>query len=125
MKSRLRSRAVNHPITVKGRIYLSVTMVLIALVLGFATSVGLYQVFRTHLRQSASFGRLFCGEGLHVDDTTSGSRSRRLICRDGEGTEVGPRNNLIAVKMALPFILIYGGTGILLAWTIGARRGGQ
>lgn len=120
MRKRRLSRAVDHPLTTKGRIYLSGVMIVIALVLGFATSVGLYQATKTYVRQSALFGRIFCGEGQWVDDAPSRNRSRRMICRNADGVEVSERNNLIAVKMALPFILLYGGTGLLIAWTVGA-----
>lgn len=117
------SRAVSHSFTVRSRIYLSGVMLLIALVLGFATAIGLYQLTKTHVRESVLFGRLLCGEGQRVDDVANSNRGRRMICVDANGTEVSARNNLIAVKMALPFILLYGGTGLLIAWTVGSRRG--
>ncbi|MBX9454822.1 MAG: hypothetical protein KL863_01620 [Rhizobium sp.] len=120
MRKRRLSSAVHHPVTLKGRIYLSGVVILIALVLGFATSIGLYQATKTHLRESTLFGRLLCGEGQWVDDAPSNNRSRRMICRNADGVEVSERNNLIAVKMALPFILLYAGTGLLAAWTVGA-----
>jgi hypothetical protein len=109
---------VSKPITLKGRIWLSVVMLLAALVLGFATSVGFYQITREYARNSDVLGRIFCGEGQHIDDVASSGGSRRMICRDAAGAEVGPRNNLIAVKMGLPFILLYGSAGLLIAWTL-------
>ena len=118
MRRRL-PRAVNRPLTVKGRIYLSGVMVLIALVLGFATSLGLYQVMKTHIRESALLGHLLCGAGQRVDDVPGKNKSRRMICRDMDGVEVSARNNPVAVKMALPFIVLYAGTGIIIAWTVG------
>lgn len=102
---------------------MSGVMVLIALVLGFATSLGLYQVMKTHIRESALFGRLLCGAGQRVDDVPGKNNSRRMICRDMDGVEVSARSNLVAVKMALPFILLYAGTGMLIAWTVG--QGGR
>jgi hypothetical protein len=110
------------PITTRGRIALSAVMILMGIVLGFATALGLYQVTKRSVRESTTIGWLLCGSGQFVDDVESGNRGRRMICRNADGTEVSARNNLVAVKMALPFIVFYAGTGVLIAWTIGARR---
>jgi hypothetical protein len=97
-------------------------MLLVALVLGFATSVALYQVNRDVLRRSDALGYILCGEGQHIDDVPSGRKGRRMICRDGAGIEVSARNNFIAVNMALPFIVIFAIPGLMLAWMVDWRE---
>ncbi|MDO6965538.1 hypothetical protein [Rhizobium alvei] len=105
-------------ITTRGRIYLSIVMVLIALVMGFAASGILYKVAGNSLRSSTAMGRILCGEGQKIDHTTgSNGKGIRMVCLDATGTEVGPRNNLIAVKLALPFFILIAVPGLWFAWT--------
>ena len=35
-----------------------------------------------------------------------------MICRDGQGVEVSGRNNLVAILMGLPFILLIAVPGL-------------
>lgn len=106
----------------RGRAALSGFLLLAAIILGFAASTALYQVKRDFFRSSAVMGTLLCGSGQHIDDVSSPQRSRRMICRDAEGTEVSARNNLIAVKMALPFIVLFAVPALWFAWTADLRR---
>lgn len=122
MASRHSSYSTGKPITIKGRLIISGCMLLLALVLGFATSVALYQFNRDFLRQSDIVGYVLCGEGQHIDNVPSGSKGTRMICRDATGTEVSARNNLIAVNMALPFILLFAVPGLLMAWLLDFRE---
>lgn len=110
--------AISKPITVRGRLMLSGCMLLVALVLGFAASVALYQMNRDALRQSDVLGYVLCGDGQHIDDVPSGSKGTRMICRDPAGVEVSDRNNLVAVNMALPFIVLFAMPGLMLAWMV-------
>ena len=110
-------------ISIKGRLILSGCMLLVALVLGFAASIALYQMNREVLRRSDALGYLLCGEGQHIDDVPVGSgRGRRMICRDTAGTEVSGRNNLFSVKMALPFFILFAIPGLMLAWMVDWRE---
>lgn len=109
------------PITRRGRLMLSGCLLLVAIVLGFAASVALYQVNRNLFRSSAVIGTILCGSGQRVDDVPSPPHSRRMICRNAEGVEVSARNNLIAVKMALPFIVLIAVPGLWFAWTANLR----
>lgn len=109
------------PISLKGRLILSGCILLAAAVLGFAASVALYQTNRDVLRQSDTLGYVVCGKGQHIDDVSAGRSARRMICRDAEGVEVSARNNLIAVNMGLPFILIFAVPGMMLAWMVDWR----
>ena len=119
----MHSRSVTgRSITVKGRLFISGCILLAALVLGFAVSVTLYQLNRDFMRQSDMVGYAFCGADQHVDDVPSGNKSRRMICRDATGAEVSARNNLIAVNMALPFIIMLAVPGILMAWILDFRE---
>lgn len=111
-----------NPISTKGRLILSGCMPLVALVLGFAASVALYQMNSDLLRKSDAVGYILCGEGQHIDDVPSGRKGRRMICRDEAGVEVSARNNFIAVNMALPFIVIFAIPGLLMAWTVDFRE---
>ncbi|CAN7591360.1 hypothetical protein [Rhizobium sp. LjRoot254] len=110
------------PITVKGRLIISGCILLAALVLGFAISVALYQFNRDLFRKSDALGYALCGEGQHIDDVPSGSKGTRMICRDAAGTEVSARNNMIAVNMALPFIIMLAAPGMLMAWILDFRE---
>ena len=110
------------PITIKGRLIVSGCMLLAALVLGFAISVALYQFNRDFMRESDSLGYVLCGVGQHIDDVPSGSKGTRMICRDAAGTEVSARNNMIAVNMALPFIIMLAVPGMLMAWMVEFRE---
>jgi hypothetical protein len=94
------------PISRGGRLIVAACLLLAAVVLGFAASIALYQFNRDLVRSSEGLGRLLCGEGQHVDDVPTRPRGTRMICRDAAGVEVSARNNLIAVKMALPFVLV-------------------
>jgi hypothetical protein len=109
------------PISTKGRLYLSGCMLLVAMVLGFAASLVLYQTNRDLMRQSDVVGYVLCGQGQHIDDVPSG-KGRRMICRDASGTEVSARNNFIAVNMALPFIVMFAMPGLLVAWMVDFRE---
>lgn len=110
------------PITIKGRLIISGCMLLAALVLGFAVSVALYQFNRDFMSKSDMIGYALCGAGQHIDDVPSGSKGTRMICRDAAGTEVSARNNMIAVNMALPFIIMLAVPGILMAWMLDFRE---
>jgi hypothetical protein len=111
----------SQPISIRGRILLSVIFLLIALTVGFAVSTGLYQYNRETMQKSDILGSLLCGQGQHVDDVPTTHRSRRMICRDASGAEVSARNNLIAVKMALPFFLMMAAPALLFAWSADFR----
>ena len=110
------------PISIKGRLILSGCMLLVALVLGFAASIALYQMNREVLRRSDALGYVLCGEGQHIDDVPSGRKGTRMICRDAAGVEVSARNNFIAVNMALPFIVMFAVPGLLMAWMLDFRE---
>lgn len=110
--------AISKPITVRGRLILSGCMLLVALVLGFAASVALYQMNRDVLRQSDALGYVLCGDGQHVDDVPSGRKGTRMICRNPAGVEVSARNNFVAVNMALPFIAFFAMPGLMLVWMV-------
>lgn len=97
-------------------------MLLVALVLGFAASIALYQMNREVLRRSDALGYVLCGEGQHIDDVPSGRTGTRMICRDAAGVEVSARNNFIAVNMALPFIVMFAVPGLLMAWMLDFRE---
>jgi hypothetical protein len=122
MASRHSRYITGTPITIKGRLIISGCILLAALVLGFAISVALYQFNRDLLRQSDMVGYVLCGESQHIDDVASGSKGTRMICRDAVGAEVSARNNMIAVNMALPFILFFAVPGILIAWLLDFRE---
>jgi hypothetical protein len=102
----------SRPITRSGRLILAGCVLLVSVVLGFAASTGLYQAHRQAARSSPVLGRLLCGPGQRVGDVPAGRRGRRLICRNEHGHEVSARNNLVAVWMALPFILLIAGPGL-------------
>jgi disulfide bond formation protein DsbB len=114
--------SVGKPMSRKTRIIVSGFMLLAATILGLGASVALYQVNREAVRQSDMLGSLLCGEGQHVDDVPSGRKGTRMICRDAAGTEVSARNNLIAINMALPFILIFAAPMILVVWIADFRE---
>ena len=109
------------PITRRDRLVLSACLLLVSIVLGFAASIALYQFNRSLFRSSPVIGYLLCGEGQRIDDVPSPPHSRRMICRNAEGEEVSVRNNLIAVKMALPFIVLIAVPGLWFAWTADLR----
>lgn len=111
------------PISVRGRLLITACLMLVAIVLGSATSVALYQANRETLRHSEALGYVLCGEGQHVDDVpTEERKARRLICRNDAGAEVGARNSLIAAKMSIPFILLFAIPGMMLAWMVDWRQ---
>lgn len=122
MASRHSHYIAGKPISTKGRLILSGCMLLVALVLGFAASVVLYQTNRELMRGSDVIGYVLCGQGQHIDDVPSGRKGRRMICRDEAGVEVSARNNLIAVNMALPFIVMFAIPGLLVAWMVDFRE---
>lgn len=101
---------------------LSGFLLLAAIILGFAASTAAYQLNRELFRSSDAIGYVLCGAGQHVDTIRSGSRGTRMICRDAAGTEASARNNLIAVKMALPFFILFGIPLQMLAWLVPWRR---
>jgi len=121
MASRHSTYITSKPISTKGRVILSACMLLVAIVLGFAASQVLYQTNRDLLRQSDTIGYVLCGSGQHIDEVPTG-KGRRMICRDGAGVEVSARNNLIAVNMALPFIVMFAVPGLLVAWMLDFRE---
>lgn len=106
----------------KTRIVVSGLMLLAATILGLGASIALYQVNRDTMRRSDIVGSLLCGDGQHIDDVPSGSKSTRMICRDATGAEIGARDNLIAIKMALPFILVFAAPMILVVWISDFRQ---
>jgi hypothetical protein len=114
--------SISRPMSRRTRVILSGFMLLAAMILGLGASVALYQVNRETLRQSDMLGSLLCGEGQHIDDVPAGSKGTRMICRDAAGTEVSARNNTIALKMALPFILIFAAPMILVVWIADFRE---
>jgi hypothetical protein len=123
MRGRFSSRStISGPITRRGRLILSGCLLLVALVLGVAASTAIYQFNRDLIRSSDVLGYMLCGEGQHVDDVPSKPRGTRLICRDAAGAEVSARNNLIAVNMALPFILLIAIPALWFAWTAEIRE---
>jgi len=121
MASRHSQYITSKPISTKGRVILSVCMLLVATVLGFAASAVLYQTNRELLRQSAVVGYVFCGEGQRIDDVPTG-KGHRMICRDAAGAEVSARNNFIAINVALPFIVMFFMPGLLVAWMVDFRE---
>lgn len=122
MASRHSRYITGKPISIRGRLILSLCMLLAATVLGFAASIALYQTNREVLRQSDVLGYILCGEGQHIDDVPSGRKGRRMICRDAVGVEVSARNNFIAINMGLPFIVIFAVPGLLMAWRLDFRE---
>ena len=122
MASRHSRYITGKPISIRGRLILSLCMLLAATVLGFAASIALYQTNRELLRQSDVLGYILCGEGQHIDDVPSGRKGRRMICRDAAGVEVSARNNFIAINMGLPFIVIFAVPGLLMAWRLDFRE---
>ena len=121
-KTSYSSGRIGAPMSRKTRMILSGFLLLAAVVLGFGASLALYYTNRELFRSSDAIGYVLCGSGQHVDDVPSGSNSRRMICRDAAGTEVSARNNLIAVKMALPFMVLFGIPLQLLAWVVQWRE---
>jgi hypothetical protein len=121
MASRHSHYIVGKPISTKGRLILSLGILLIALVLGFAASSVLYQTNRDLMRQSDVIGYVLCGESQRIDDVPA-RKGRRMICRDAAGLEVSARNNLIAVNMALPFIVMFAMPGLMVAWMLDFRE---
>lgn len=121
MVSRHSQYITSKPISTKGRIILSVCMLLVATVLGFAASQVLYQTNRDLLRQSDTVGYVLCGSGQRIDEVPTG-KGRRMICRDAAGAEVSARNNFIAINMALPFIVMFAMPGLLVAWMMDFRE---
>ena len=122
MASRHSRYITGTPISIRGRLILSLCVLLAATVLGFAASIALYQTNRDVLRQSDALGYILCGEGQHIDDVPSGRKGRRMICRDAAGVEVSARNNFIAINMGLPFIVMFAVPGLLMAWTLDFRE---
>jgi len=118
MRIRQSNYGTGKPITLKGRMIISGCLMLVAIILGFAASVALYQFNRELFRSSNAIGYVLCGSGQHVDDVPTARRSTRMICRDAQGVEVSARNNLIAVKMALPFMILIGIPLQMLAWLV-------
>lgn len=97
-----------------------------AVTLGFAVMLVVYDANRNALRGSELLGRLVCGEGQRVDDVPASRRGRRFVCQDAAGREVSARNNLVAVTMALPFVVLLVVPAALLAllpdWRETGRR---
>jgi len=122
MASRHSQYITGKPISLKGRLILTVCMLLAATVLGIAASVALYQSNRDLLRQSDAVGYVLCGAGQHIDDVPAGRKGMRTICRDAAGTEVSARNNFIAINMGLPFIVLFAVPGLMLAWMVDWRE---
>lgn len=116
------SGRIGAPMSRKTRMIMSGFLLLAAVVLGFGASLALYQVKREFFRSSNAIGYVLCGSGQHVDDVPSSSKGRRMICRDAAGTEVSARNNLVAVKMALPFMVLFGIPLQMLAWLVQWRE---
>ena len=109
-------------ITLKGRMMLSGFLLLAAIILGFAASLALFHSNRELFRSSDAIGYMLCGSGQHVDNVPSASKGTRMICRDAAGVEVSARNNLIAVKMALPFMILFGFPLQMIAWMVAWTR---
>ena len=123
MTSRHSHSITGRPISTSGRWIITGCLMLAAIVLGFAASIALYQTNREMMRQSDILGYVLCGEGQHIDDVPVGSgRGRRMVCRDTAGTEVSARNNLVSVKMALPFFILFAIPGLMLAWMVDWRE---
>jgi hypothetical protein len=123
MASRQSHFITGRPISTSGRWIITGCLMLAAIVLGFAASIVLYQTNRELMRQSTVLGYVLCGEGQRIDDVPARSgRGRRMICRDAAGTEVSARNNLVSVKMALPFFILFAIPGLMLAWMVDWRE---
>jgi hypothetical protein len=122
MRGRKPSYGVGTPITLKGRMIISGCLLLVAIILGFAASIALYQFNRDFFRSSDAVGYVLCGPRQHIDDVPSPPHSRRMICRNDDGIEVSARNNLIAVNMALPFIVLFSIPFQMLAWRVAWRE---
>jgi hypothetical protein len=123
MASRQSHYITGRPISTSGRWIITGCLMLAAIVLGFAASIVLYQANREMMRESNILGYVLCGEGQHIDDVpVKSGRGRRMICRDAAGTEVTARNNLVSVKMALPFFILFAIPGLMLAWMVDWRE---
>lgn len=116
-------RLTSRPIGRRGRLALCAAALVVAIVAGSAASTGLYQYNRPLFQDSAVMGRLLCGPDRRVDDVRVEGRRRgiRMICRDTTGQEVGPRNNGVAILMALPFVLLIAVPALLFAWKADIR----
>lgn len=113
---------ISRPATLKGKLAFSASMLLASMVLGLAAGTLFYQANRETIRSSTVIGHMICGEGQHVDDVPAGRRAMRMICRDANNIEVSPRNNLVMVKLSLPFIIVLGIAFQIMAWLIGFRE---
>lgn len=111
------------PLGRKGRAFLSVMVVLIALVLGSAGGAILTQNAKHAIRQSDWLGGMLCGAGQHIhrEPVPGRRRGSHLICRDAGGRKTGGRNNGLSIVFALPFILIIAIPGLWLAWKADIR----
>ena len=118
MRARHRVNAAGTPITLRGRLILSACLLLAAIVMGLGAGVASYHINPDFYRTSRVIGTLLCGEGLSVDDAPSRTGGRRMVCRDAAGVEVGSPNNGVALKMGLPFILLFGAALQMLAWLV-------
>lgn len=123
MRTSKYDRLTSRPIGRRGRLALCAAALVVAIVAGTAASTGLYQYSRPLYRDSAVVGRLLCGPDRRVDDVRVEGRRLgiRMICRDAAGQEVGPRNNGVAILMALPFVLLIAAPALLFAWKADVR----
>ena len=107
--------SVSRPISRSGRLALSGCMLLVALVLGFAASATVYQINREAIRSSDLLGMLRCGSGQRVDDVSAGRRARRMVCRNGQGSEDHRRSQFVAFWIASPFVFAIAVPGLWFA----------
>ena len=108
------------PISPKGRIMLSVVLLLGALVLGMAVGAGLFHAYADAIQRSEFLGGLLCGEDMRVGRLWVGESSR-VSCFDAAGRPLTDRGSALGLLFGLPFFFLFAAPALWFAWRAGLR----
>lgn len=99
----------------KGRIMLSIALLLGALVLGMGLGAGLFHAFADAIQRSEFLGALLCGEDMRVGRLWVGESSR-IACFDAAGRPLFDRGSALGLLFGLPFFLLFAVPALWFAW---------
>ena len=88
--------------------------------LGGIVSTIAYRTNRDYFRSSDMIGAMLCGDGHHISDVPAKEKSIRMICVAPD-REIADPYGLIALRMALPFFLLFAVPAIWIALAIDIR----
>lgn len=104
------------PISRKGRMMLSGTMLLLALVLGMAVGAAVFHLNEPAIRGSETIGSLFCGDGMRLGRLWVDDDSSRMACFDANGRAMLDRGSANGLFFGLPFFLLFAIPTQYFAW---------